>query len=260
MGFIRKADARRKSSPKRLYVHPSELAEKLIKEMEDHKTLDSDRVWVRDRYTVYLCLEDYERLRAKRDKIRDDLIRQLYEHVEDMDYELAADIDIEIVLDRELELGRFGILAHSARHGKSATQPATGAATFTPPPAAQSPVPREAPAAGAAAAAAGGAAGMSTGEAGPARPTIVLRSGDQVREFTGGRAVIGRGRGVDFRIDDPGVSRQHAAVFWADDKLMVEDLGSTNGTMVNGYPVTKTVLGPRDVIVIGERRITVETK
>lgn len=287
MGFIRKADMRKKSSPKRLYVHPSELAEKLIKEMEDHKTWGADRVWVRDRYTVYLCLDDYERLRGKKDKIRDDLTRRLYEHVEDMGYEVAADIEVDIVLDRELELGRFGILAHSALQDRSAAQPAAaqapsaraaapaapagaaGAATFTPPTGSQqaaavtpSPATGEASAAAAAAAAVGAAAaaGVSAGEAGPARPTIVLSSGDQVGEFTGGRAVIGRGRDVDFRIDDPGVSRQHAAVFWANDKLMVEDLGSTNGTMVNGYPVTKTVLGPRDVIVIGERRITVETK
>jgi len=38
------------------------------------------------------------------------------------------------------------------------------------------------------------------------------------------------------------------------------DLGSTNGTMVNGYPVSSTVVRPGDVIVIGDCRITVEAR
>jgi len=41
---------------------------------------------------------------------------------------------------------------------------------------------------------------------------------------------------------------------------MIEDLGSTNGTMVNGYPVTTTVVRPGDVVVIGDCRITVEAR
>ena len=41
---------------------------------------------------------------------------------------------------------------------------------------------------------------------------------------------------------------------------MIEDLGSTNGTMVNGYPISSTVLPPGDVIVVGDCRITVETR
>jgi hypothetical protein len=287
MGFIRKAGARKKSSPKRLYVHPSELAEKLIKEMEDNKTWGSDRVWVGDRYTVYLCLEDYERFRGKEAKIRSGLIDRLYEHVEDMGYELTADIDVEIVLDRDLELGRFGILAHPVKRGPAEARPAgqaqpgaaerpeagrvpaapakaaaaAGAATFTPPVAATG----SAVAAGAAAASTGPGAGEVPASAGAGgldstRAIIVLRSGEQMREFAQDRVVIGRARDVDFRVDHPSVSRRHAAVFWADGRLVVEDLGSTNGTMVNGYPVTKTVLGPRDVIVIGERRITAELK
>ena len=60
--------------------------------------------------------------------------------------------------------------------------------------------------------------------------------------------ILGRGKDADFRVDDPNVSRRHAAIYWNDGRLMVEDLGSTNGTMVNGYPVTSTVLRPKDVV------------
>jgi pSer/pThr/pTyr-binding forkhead associated (FHA) protein len=61
-------------------------------------------------------------------------------------------------------------------------------------------------------------------------------------------------------VDDPNVSRRHAAIYWAEGRVVVEDLGSTNGTMVNGYPVTNTVLRPNDVVAIGDCRITVETR
>jgi pSer/pThr/pTyr-binding forkhead associated (FHA) protein len=65
---------------------------------------------------------------------------------------------------------------------------------------------------------------------------------------------------VDFRVDDPNVSRRHAAIFWDEGRIVVQDLDSTNGTMVNGYPVTSTVLKPNDVVVIGDCRISVETR
>ena len=89
---------------------------------------------------------------------------------------------------------------------------------------------------------------------------IVITSDDRVREFTQSRVVLGRSKEADLRIDDPNVSRKHAAIYWNDDRLVLEDLGSTNGTMVNGYPVTTTVLRPQDVVAIGDSRLTVESK
>ncbi len=72
--------------------------------------------------------------------------------------------------------------------------------------------------------------------------------------------IVGRGRDVDFRVEDPNVSRRHAVIFWAEGRVMIEDLGSTNGTMVNGYPISTTVVRPGDVIAIGDCRITVEPR
>jgi pSer/pThr/pTyr-binding forkhead associated (FHA) protein len=72
--------------------------------------------------------------------------------------------------------------------------------------------------------------------------------------------IVGRARDVDFRINDPDVSRRHAAIFWSEGGVMIEDLGSTNGTMVNGYPVSSTLVRSGDVIVIGDCKITVETR
>ncbi len=65
--------------------------------------------------------------------------------------------------------------------------------------------------------------------------------------------VIGRGRGADLVIADPTISRSHAAVAWdADDGFFVQDLGSTNGTRVNGDRLARGPLGDGDALQLGK--------
>ena len=70
-----------------------------------------------------------------------------------------------------------------------------------------------------------------------------------------GRTVIGRGSEADVTLDDSGASRRHAEVQWDGSRARVRDLGSTNGTQVNGAPVKEAVLEPDSVITIGRSRI-----
>ncbi len=70
-----------------------------------------------------------------------------------------------------------------------------------------------------------------------------------------GRTVIGRGSEADITLDDSGASRRHAEVQWDGARARVRDLGSTNGTQVNGAPVKEAVLEPDSVITIGRSRI-----
>lgn len=273
MRFIRKAGAPADKSPKRLHVEPAELARKLVKEMDDHTVPRGDQVRARSRYVVYLCPADYQNLTPRGAQITADLTSKLAKHAHDMDYLLQGELSVEMVLDQDLELGYFGILAHKA----SARQPGVGLAAEPASAAVSAPAGAQVaagPVAGAAvagAAAAGAAdvkdpastevlAAEQAEELDLARAVIVITSGDRVREFTQSRVVLGRGKEADLRIDDPNVSRMHAAIYWNNGRLMIDDLGSTNGTMVNGYPVTSTVLRPRDVVAIGESRMTVESK
>jgi diguanylate cyclase (GGDEF)-like protein len=69
------------------------------------------------------------------------------------------------------------------------------------------------------------------------------------------RFVVGRARGVDVRLVDPGVSRQHARVRRVDAGFVVEDLSSTNGTLLNGTAVTQAKLSPGDRIQIGPNAV-----
>ena len=222
----------------KLHVQPAELARKLVKEMEDHKVSRLAHVSVRNRYTVYLCPADYERLREREEQIVAKLENHLSKHARVKEYEVLGDIDVTIVVDVDLEPGRFGILAERADLARPdrpvPVMPPSASTKIIPP--------------------------SEAAQLGLARQTIVLKAGERVREFNQGRVIVGRARDVDFRVDDPNVSRRHAAIYWADGSVVVEDLGSTNGTMVNGYPVKNTVLRPNDVVAIGDCRITVETR
>ncbi len=66
------------------------------------------------------------------------------------------------------------------------------------------------------------------------------------------RAVIlGRQKGVDIPVDDIAASREHAKIFQQDGDWFVIDLGSRNGTKLNGKPVTRSPLSHGDLITIG---------
>jgi pSer/pThr/pTyr-binding forkhead associated (FHA) protein len=63
--------------------------------------------------------------------------------------------------------------------------------------------------------------------------------------------VIGRGLDSDIRIEDPKVSRQHCEIDELDGALVVRDLNSTNGTLLNGSPIYAALLLPGDELSIG---------
>lgn len=66
---------------------------------------------------------------------------------------------------------------------------------------------------------------------------------------------VGRGQGVDIRLDDPSVSRLHAELIRRGPYVYVADLGlSRNGTRVNGRPVARRVLDEGDVLSFGAAR------
>ena len=70
---------------------------------------------------------------------------------------------------------------------------------------------------------------------------------------------IGRGTAADFIVDAALVSRIHCRLTAEiSDRLVVEDLDSTNGTMVNGQKTDRAILRPGDTVTIGRRTFTVQ--
>jgi hypothetical protein len=83
----------------------------------------------------------------------------------------------------------------------------------------------------------------------------VLDIGDKRYPITKSRTVIGRGSDADITIDDSGTSRKHVEILWDGTRAQVNDLGSTNGSSLNGERVTKAPLPTDSVIDIGRTRI-----
>jgi pSer/pThr/pTyr-binding forkhead associated (FHA) protein len=100
---------------------------------------------------------------------------------------------------------------------------------------------------------------------GQGRPaaTLVVRQGPQAGmsfPLAGNQIVIGREEGMDIALQDPESSRRHALVSWRGGQFVIEDLGSTNGTFVNGVQITAPqVLNPGDSIGIGQTALVFHT-
>jgi pSer/pThr/pTyr-binding forkhead associated (FHA) protein len=76
-----------------------------------------------------------------------------------------------------------------------------------------------------------------------------------------GSLTVGRGAGVDLSLPDPEVSRRHASVRVDGSTVVVEDLGSANGTRVNGTPIeTATRVEDGGVIELGKTRLEVKVE
>ncbi|WP_022887542.1 FhaA domain-containing protein [Glaciibacter superstes] len=69
------------------------------------------------------------------------------------------------------------------------------------------------------------------------------------------RTVIGRGSDADITVDDTGTSRRHVEILWDGSRAQVRDLGSTNGSKLNGNPVKQAILEPDSVVTIGRTPI-----
>jgi hypothetical protein len=71
-----------------------------------------------------------------------------------------------------------------------------------------------------------------------------------------GRTVIGRGTDADITVNDSGISRKHIEILWDGSRAQVNDLGSTNGSLINGRKLTSSALESGATVEIGTTRVT----
>ena len=94
-------------------------------------------------------------------------------------------------------------------------------------------------------------------------PRLVVISGPQAGETFNlgpGELIIGREEGSSIWLWDPKVSHHHAVLRRRGDQMVVEDLHSTNGTLVNGAGISSpTMLLPGDVITVGDVQLRLES-
>jgi hypothetical protein len=218
-------------------VQPVELARKLAKEMDAHKTAGVARVYVPNEYTVYLSGKDRVRLEGYERSLEQELAGYLLEHARRRGYDLLTRPTVAFETDERLRLGEFGIQARlvkpPAHEGAAPSQGEEGHTMV------YSAV-REA------------AAAPSPSRRAEVATRAVVTVDDRRYVLDGPRSTIGRSRDADCVLRDPNVSRHHAELRrspqgeWA-----IADLGSTNGVKVNGRRVGSTRLAPGDQVTLG---------
>jgi hypothetical protein len=229
-------------------VQPVELARKLAKEMDEHRSVSVSRVYVPNEYTVYLSPGDRSQFAAYEGSLVGELQEYLAEHARREGYALLASPRVLLETDGDLAVGEFGIATRL-------TQP--DEAPPAPPARLPDPVVLPAPEPAVAVPAADPVAATmvypSHTEAEAPREVATLTVDGRAVPLSSDRVVIGRSRECDVRIEDGNVSRRHAELSRDGDAgWTVVDLGSTNGTEVNGRTIAKrTPLENGDRIAIG---------
>jgi hypothetical protein len=221
-------------------VQPVELARKLAKEMDAHKTASVARVYVPNEYTVFLSKQDRAKVEGYERSLEQEMSGYLLEHARRRGYDLLTRPAVEFKTDERLRLGEFGIQTRlvkpPAHEGDSPSQGEEGhtmvySAVRQRDPERQSPEQRA-------------SALVAT--------RAIVSLDDRRYVLDGPRATIGRSKSAECVLSDPNVSRRHAELRRAESgDWTIVDLGSTNGIKVNGRRVPSTRLSPGDQVTLG---------
>jgi Protein of unknown function (DUF3662)/FHA domain len=237
----------------RSHVQPVELARKLAKEMDEHKTVSISRVYVPNEYVLYLSPRDREQFATYEGSLLTELADYLSEHARREGYSLLSTPRVLLEEDDDLDLGEFGIATRLVQPRRAADDAGEGDMAAAPEP---SPTRVFKPPAGAATAAVSADEAEELGLA--HEPRAVLKVSGKRHELSRDGAVLGRSRECDITLEDPNVSRRHAEVRLEDGAWWIVDLGSTNGIEVNGERVDRARLDNDDRIVLGRTELAFE--
>jgi FhaA, N-terminal domain/FHA domain len=249
-------------------VHPVEIASNIRRAMDDRAVTSSGRAIVPNQFVIELSPGDYDRLAPDLQHVEMDLVAAAEEHCDGQRYQPAGPIDIIFEEHDDLETGVFRLRPSKASRpratGMTGQHRAIRPSDHTDHPRDLGPA---APAPGAADAAAAAAAAATPDEAPPPprrrvnpadRPWLDV-DGERY-PLMGAMTILGRDDAADIILDDPGISRRHTELRVTTDGphfvTSIRDLGSTNGTYVNGERITTTHLEDGDRVTVGRTSIT----
>lgn len=206
-------------------VQPVEIAARLQRELDSEaKLLSMDRRLVPNEFVIGLSPHDHDRLSPYSKTLNSEIIPALREHASAKSYIFNGPITILYEQETSLPTGKFTVQSRAV-------------------------------------------AGV---DAEPGSESVSkLHEAQLVVEVNGVRhpllppgVTIGRGTEADLRINDPGISRRHAQITVTgrgqDQTVLIEDLGSTNGIIVNGQKVARASLVKGSRIEIGSTRLIVQ--
>jgi hypothetical protein len=226
-------------------VQPVEIASALRREVDDRATVvGRDRTLVPNTFVVELGPADHGRLGEWEETLSDELRDVVTEHAGQQQYAFVGPVTVTFEEGDDLDTGLFRVRSSTTKAAAAPAparpapaRPAPAQQAPAPPPGYPSPPPQSA-------------------DRGAARPALEMDG--RTYPITAAVTVLGRGTEADVIVDDAGVSRRHAEVHAEGDRLTVVDLGSTNGTYVDGEKISGSahlVDGSR--IRVGRSQLTV---
>ena len=254
-------------------VQPVEIAGALQRECDNNATIwNRDRTVVPNDFNVELSTPDFERLSPYSGQLGDELAGMVRDYAKQQRYTFMGPIKVHLEKADDLDTGLYRVRSRTL--ASSSSQQAPGPAA-PPAPAAGRPgggygYPPAAAPAGAPPMPAAPPPGARPGAApygqrpGAGGPVGAPQPGSRTRhwiEINGTRhqisrstLVLGRSTEADVRIDDPGVSRRHCEIRTGTPST-IQDLGSTNGIVVDGQHTTRATLRDGSRIVVGSTTI-----
>ncbi|GAB7075121.1 DUF3662 and FHA domain-containing protein [Streptomyces albidoflavus] len=255
-------------------VQPVEIAGALQRECDNNATIwNRDRTVVPNDFIVELSTPDFERLSPYSGQLGDELSGMVRDYAKQQRYSFMGPIKVHLEKADDLDTGLYRVRSRTLASSTSQTPggaPAPGGHTYPPapsqgggpapapgrppqsgygypqPPASPPPMP-----AGPPPGTHGG--GPSQAGAGSTARRWIEINGNR-HQISRSTLVLGRSTEADVRIDDPGVSRRHCEIRTGSPST-VQDLGSTNGIVVDGQHTTRATLRDGSRIVVGNTTI-----
>jgi hypothetical protein len=255
-------------------VEPVEIGSALQREAADKRNvMGNGRVLSPNRYRVTLSASDYERLVPWENQLTNSLAELVQEFLDENRWETIGDVEVYLARDDQLHTGVFGVASRmesgapprrrphdslslpivpGAPLGEYPQHPQYAPAAAPPPPPPPPPQqmpPRQPP------------QGYQQPppqyeqRRPPAGAMLIVDQTNRRFDLRLGSNVIGRGTDSDLQLLDQGISRRHLDVQYDGHYATAYDLGSTNGTTVNGHEISSQVLRHGDVIRVGHTRI-----
>lgn len=205
------------------WVEPVEVAAALTREAEDKKAIvAAGRVLVPNTYTVELGRSDAERLKEYDAPLRKELADMVAESAQEQGWSFVGPVEVSFEEVDSLSTGAFRV--------RSAVVAAAVAVKPAAPQLAAQPEPEVS-----------------------AVPAYLVEGGRTIALAQ--TTVLGRGAEADVQLPDTGVSRKHAELRQVHGRVELHDLGSTNGTKVNGQRVTSLTLRDGDRVLVGSTEL-----
>jgi len=213
-------------------LQPVEVASAIQREMDDRAAIVAQgRTLVPNDFVVEVAEDDFARLDVYADSLGIELATLAREYAKEQGYSFVGPVRMRFEGVRDLTTGTFRILSGVIRGTTVEDGEIRRPASDVPQPS-------------------GAFLGnprllVSGPEAGPDGGT------QRTYEISTPLIILGRGTDCDLRLVDPGVSRHHAEIRVEDGEVVLVDLGSTNGTFVNGQPVRRITLTDGTRVTLG---------